>query len=289
MPHTQIGAIRCPTSLAEAVEILSDQNNDLVPMAGATWLMRAGRRKHPMPTGFLSLSRIAELREIRQTPDQVTIGALVTHQGLADALAPDPRFQGLAHAGGGSANPGVRQLATLGGNLCTRDFAAGDIVPALLAADATLELSGQAVPVPLAEYLATRDVRPKGELVLRAILPGAAGLSAHARLTLRAAGDYPVAIVSVAAKLDGDNRLTSLRIAVGAVETVARHWTGLEQALLGQMLDPDQFAQCAALHLAEFTGRDAVDATGAYRLRVLPTLLRRAFADLANQQERTAA
>ncbi|PVA09564.1 molybdopterin dehydrogenase [Pelagivirga sediminicola] len=287
---SESGEICFADSIDDAAAMLADRARGLVPIAGATWLIRAPLRKEAVPQNYLSLTRIAEMKGITCTDDAVTIGALATHQELADTLAGDGQFQGLAAAGGTSANPGVRRLATVGGNICATGFAAADVVPALLAQDAKLEIisaEGRSA-IALETYLSTRTARPDGELVIKAVLPRTQAISAHARLTMRAAGDYPVAIVSVCGTLDDLGKLAALRIAVGSVESAARRWTALEQALTGQDLSPDLAETTARAHLGEFTGRDAVDAKGSYRVRVLPHLVRLAFADLRAQRERNA-
>lgn len=287
---SQSGEICFADSIDDAAVMLADKTRGFVPIAGATWLIRAPLRKEEIAENYLSLTRIAALKGITRTEEEVMIGALTTHQDLADTLEGEKQFQGLVSAGGKSANPGVRRLATVGGNICAKDFAAADIVPALLAQDAKLDVisgDGRSI-VSLADYLKTRTARPNGELVIKAVLSRTQAISAHARLTMRAAGDYPVAIVSVCTTLDDMGKLSELRIAVGSVETTARRWTALEQALTGQDLSPNQAETMAKDHLGEFTGRDAVDAKGTYRVRVLPHLVRLAFVNLLEQCERKA-
>ncbi len=70
--------------------------------------------------------------------DRVSFGASVTHAALAKAIAGLPGLEGLAAAATGAANPAIRRVATVGGNLCALDFAAADLVPTLLALDARL-------------------------------------------------------------------------------------------------------------------------------------------------------
>lgn len=287
---SQSGEICFADSIDDAAVMLADKTRGFVPIAGATWLIRAPLRKEEIAENYLSLTRIAALKGITRTENEVMVGALTTHQDLADTLEGEKQFQGLVSAGGKSANPGVRRLATVGGNICAKDFAAADIVPALLAQDAKLDVisgDGRSI-VSLADYLKTRTARPNGELVIKAVLSRTQAISAHARLTMRAAGDYPVAIVSVCTTLDDMGKLSELRIAVGSVETTARRWTALEQALTGQDLSPNQAETMAKDHLGEFTGRDAVDAKGTYRVRVLPHLVRLAFVNLLEQCERKA-
>lgn len=285
---SQSGEFCFVDNIEDAVGMLADKSRGLVPIAGATWLIRAPLRKEEVAQKYLSLSGIEALKGITLGKGKVEIGVLTTHQELADTLAGERQFQNLVQAGGKSANPGVRRLATVGGNICATDFAAADIVPALLAQNADLEvISGDGrSTVSLTDYLETRAARPDGELVVKAQLPRTQAVSAHARLTMRAAADYPVAIVSLCATLDSMGKFEEIRIAVGSVEATAKRWTALEQALIGQELAPDQAETMAKEHLGAFTGRDAVDANGRYRVQVLPHLVRLAFADLREQCER---
>jgi carbon-monoxide dehydrogenase medium subunit len=197
--------------------------------------------------------------------DALGMGAGATHARIAAALAGEPRLRGLHDAAARSANPAVRCHATVGGALATAAFPASDLVPALLALDATVGVASAAgtVDVALEEYLATRGT--PGTLVT-GVTAAVPRRSAHARLTLRAAGDYPVAIASVAEGDDG------LRVAIGSVEAVPRRWRTVETG------DP---VAAAREHAGELTPRDGVEAPGWYRAQVLPTLLARALEELA--------
>lgn len=250
-------------------------------LAGGTWLMRAPLRHAALPETLISLHRIAALQAVTETAAGLRIGALVSHDRLAAALT-RPDLAALASAAAGAANPGIRRLATLGGNLCATDFAAADLCPALLALGASVEIATMAGPqtLPMAEFLARRTSLPRPWLLTAAILPRSTRHSAHERLPLRQAGDYPCAILSLAAGIGADGRLQAPCIAVGAVEPVARRWPRLEAALHGQPPDPGACARLAADLAADFTPRDGSDVPGWYRLSVLPALIRRAIAAL---------
>ena len=111
-------------------------------------------------------------------------------------------------------------------------------------------------------------------------MPLATGASVHIRLPLRKAGDYPTAIVSLSVTRDAADRVTQARLAIGAVEQVARRWTRLEAALVGAPLDAGAAHRLATGLVDDFTGRDGVEAPGWYRVGVLPALIRRAVAAL---------
>ncbi|MGD5463767.1 hypothetical protein QUS65_22610, partial [Xanthomonas citri pv. citri] len=127
-----------------------------------------------------------------------------------------------------------------------------------------------------------RSTLAPGWLVHRIIVPQRGRKTAHARLPLRQAGDYPTAIVSLAVSLDDSGRVRTARVAVGSVEPVARRWQRLEDALVGQPLNATTAADAATALADDFAGRDGADVPGWYRVRVLPGLARRAITALGS-------
>lgn len=271
------GPERIFDSVATVAEAVAARAAGAAVLAGGTWIMRDPRRGVALPERVVALSKIAELQSVDVLDDRVSIGAAVTHAGLAQAISGLAGLEGLAAAATGAANPAIRRVATVGGNLCATEFAAADLVPALLALDAEVELALADGPrvLALSEFLKARAALLKTALLTRVIVRRDAIASAHIRLPLRKAGDYPVAIVSVARSSDG-----AVRVAVGSVELVARRWTALEIALAGKAVTPEE-AQAQAEKTNDFIGRDGIEAEGWYRREVLPALVRRAFAALA--------
>jgi carbon-monoxide dehydrogenase medium subunit len=272
------GSIYVAHSLPAAFDALNECGSSGAPFAGGTWIMRSPIRHEPHKPHYVAIGKIAELTTIRIDADVVEIGAAVTQAALASAMADLPEFDVLATAAGRCANPAIRAMATIGGNLSTPAFAAADCVPALLCLDAEVEVSSRDDQdrIDLEHFLKLRPTLKPGRLVTRIILPRRDRKTAHARLPLRKSGDYPAAIVSLAVSFDAAARVQTARIAVGSVEPVARRWQRLEAALVGRPLDPSQAAEAAAELAAEFTGRDSVDLPAWYRVSVLPSLVRRA-------------
>lgn len=270
-------SVLVPASLPEAVAALSEQ--DATPLAGATWIMRAPVRGEALAGPYVAVSGLAELRAVEITDAEIAIGAAVTHASLCAALDGTADCAALVQAAGRAANPAIREVATIGGNLCASSFAASDLAPALLALDAQVEMvrASGAERQPIEAFLATRANLPPGWLLSRVIVPRAGRVSAHARLPLRRAGDYPVAIVSASLERQSDGAVASARIAVGSVEAVARRWFALERTLAGRPLDPEAAAEAARERIGGFQGRDGVEAPGWYRTQVLPNLVRAAL------------
>ncbi|WGD31108.1 FAD binding domain-containing protein [Ancylobacter sp. WKF20] len=270
------------SSLDDALAALAERGVEGSPFAGGTWIMRAPLRHERPGQAYVSLGRLAELSRIETENDHVRLGASITHAHLAESLRDLPDLRVLAEAAGRSANPAVRRAATLGGNLCTASFPAADLVPALLCLDAEVDIAspGGVERLPLERFLALRPSLESGRLLTSVRVPRSLARSAHVRLPLRKAGDYPTAIVSLSVERNEVGHVTQVRVAVGAVEAVARRWPRLEAALIGSPLDAALAHRAAAELADEFHGRDGIDAPGWYRVSVLPTLVRRAVAAL---------
>jgi carbon-monoxide dehydrogenase medium subunit len=265
-------------SLPAALDALDECGSAGAPFAGGTWIMRSPIRHERHQPQYVAIGKIAELTAIRIGAETVEIGAAVTHAALASVLADLPEFNVLATAAGRSANPAIRAMATVGGNLSTSGFAAADCVPALLCLEAEVEISSRSdrIRIGLEHFLKIRSTLEPGRLLTRIILRRRDRKTAHARLPLRKSGDYPAAIVSLAVSFDAAARVQAARIAVGSVEPVARRWQRLEAALVGRPLNPARAAEVAAELADEFTGRDSVELPAWYRVSVLPSLVRRA-------------
>ena len=109
---------RAPVSVSEAVLILDGEGRQAMPLAGGTDLLPNMKRRQQVPKTLMSLNRIAELRQARLTDSGSRLGACLT----LSEIAADPRFRNgmgaLAQAASFVATPQIRNMATLGGNLC---------------------------------------------------------------------------------------------------------------------------------------------------------------------------
>src|SRR5215213_4863988 len=108
-----------PTMLGQAVSLLASPGS--VPLAGGSDLLALMKDDVETPGRLVNLKEIRDLHGIRLDPKAgLKIGALVT----IDELAADPalRFDygALADAAGRVAGPQIRNVATMGGNLCQR-------------------------------------------------------------------------------------------------------------------------------------------------------------------------
>jgi len=275
-----------PTSVADASRILASLGCKGQAYAGGTWVMRAPVRGEIDDRILVSLEGIETLHDVTLEPEMVSIGSMATHQKIADALADAPDLGALQVAAATSANPSVRRMATIGGNVCAAEFMASDLVPALMALEATvlLRLAENEVELSIEEFVMWRNEPAHGEVLSKIRIPRGDFRSAHSRNLLRRAGEYPVANLSLKHTLDGSGLIDNIRIAVGAVEGRPKRWRRLEDDLAGKSVSGLNLKKAAMENLSEFSGRHGPDAPGWYRLRVLPRLLSDAFAQTTQEK-----
>src|ERR1700682_6235398 len=118
MMRLPLFAFRAPRTLEEAARILHSEGPDAMPLAGGTDLLPNMKRRQQVPHTLLSLRQIDALRAMQFTDSGARLGACLT---LSD-IAGDCRFRNgataLAQAAAQVATPHIRNMATLGGNLC---------------------------------------------------------------------------------------------------------------------------------------------------------------------------
>ena len=109
---------RAPRTLEEAVRILDGEGPGATPLAGGTDLLPNMKRRQQVPRTLMSLRSIGDMNRIRLESSGSRLGACIT---LAE-IAADARFRNgltaLAQAASLVATPPIRNMATLGGNLC---------------------------------------------------------------------------------------------------------------------------------------------------------------------------
>ena len=267
-----VSQIHEPATIDEAVDLIGSLGADGAALAGATWVMReAVRRPH-----YVSLRQLAELRAIEATEDVVRIGALATHADIGAIESGAGALGALAEAARRSAFPAVRNVATLGGNLAA-PFPEADLVPPLLAADATLEVAvaGELLAVDVQSWV--KGERPAGALIIAARVPAPPLRRAwFERLTVRGGAEYSIVSVAVSADVGADGAVFAARVAVGAVADVPVRTAAAESALTGSRLDRAAGEAAGRAASQALIGRDGLDAPGWYRLEVLPALIARA-------------
>ena len=106
-----------PGTVREAAALLADNGSDTMLLAGGTDLLPNMKRRQQVPRTIIGLRNVAELGQVRNG-EGLTLGAGLTLSQLVN----DPRvrelYTGLWQAAAQVATPHLRNMGTLGGNLC---------------------------------------------------------------------------------------------------------------------------------------------------------------------------
>jgi carbon-monoxide dehydrogenase medium subunit len=179
------------------------------------------------------------------------VGAAVTARELELDARVRAGYPALAESGALVGSVQIRNLATVGGNLCNAAPSA-DMAPPLLALDAEAIIAGPRGQrrVPLADFFVgvRRTVLEPGELLLELVVlappPGSGG--SYLRHTPRR--ELDIAVVGVASQVTlAGGVCTHARVALAAVAPTPVRAAAAEAALVGQPLSSEQIERAAAL------------------------------------------
>jgi carbon-monoxide dehydrogenase medium subunit len=259
-----------PGSVDECLQILAKRGPDTKVVAGGTDLLPQLKNGVLKPGWVVDLSAVAELRTISDAPDgRLRIGASVTARELELDARVRSRFPALAESAAMVGSVQVRNLATLGGNLCNAAPSA-DMAPPLLALDAEAVIAGPSGQrrVPMASFFlgVRRTVLAPGELLLEIVVPAQGAHSGGNYLRHTPRRELDIAVVGVASQITlAGGKCTAARIALAAVAPVPLRATDAEQALVGQPLTPQQIERAA--DLASGAARPIDDHRGSIEFR----------------------
>ncbi len=109
-----------PTKKEQVANLLGSSWGEVEILAGGTDLLSLVKDEITAPRRLVNIKGIPELHGVTLVPDALQIGALTTLAEIAANREVRQLYPVLADAAGDAASPQIRNLATLGGNLCQR-------------------------------------------------------------------------------------------------------------------------------------------------------------------------
>jgi len=240
-----------PESVEACLRVLVERGSDTKLVAGGTDLLPQLKNGLLKPACVVDLSGVARLRRLEADGRGLRIGAAVTARTLEQDPAVRSDYRALAESAALIGSVQVRNLATVGGNLCNAAPSA-DMAPPLLALDAEAVIAGPRGErrVPLAAFFAgvRRTVLAPDELLLDVVVPAPGPRSGGSYLRHTPRRELDIAVVGVAAQLTlSDGVCARARIALAAVAPVPLRAAAAEQALEGQPITAERIERAAAL------------------------------------------
>jgi carbon-monoxide dehydrogenase medium subunit len=130
-----------PTSVSEAIGLLGQYGSEAKILAGGQSLIPAMRFRLAQPEILVDINRIQGLEYVRETDDYLEIGALTRESAIEKSTIVQQRYPMLADTARVIADPLVRNMATIGGNLAHAD-PANDHPATILAYNARIVAEG---------------------------------------------------------------------------------------------------------------------------------------------------
>jgi len=268
-----------PNTLEEAISILKDRGKDAKIMAGCTDVFVD---KPPGTKTLVDISNL-NLNYITRTEDGIRIGATTTYASLQDSEL--LRVHGLKHillqAVDSVGHPMVRNMGTIGGNICSA-VSCADIPPALMALDASLVIVGptEEKTVSVNDFLVDnkKTILNYDEILKEIRVPDLPADSGGSFLKLaRTSVDLAQVNVAACVTLGEEGLCKEARIALGAVAPTPIRAKGAEAFLRGKKLDDSVIEQAASIASQETKPISDIRASAAYRKEMTKTLVRRAL------------
>nr|CAI78853.1 carbon monoxide dehydrogenase medium chain [uncultured bacterium] len=270
------------STLEEAAAVMAGHAPDARLLAGGTDLLVDLKTGRVNFGHLVSLRRIDALRGISETADGLRIGALTTISQLDGSPIVRERFSPLLDATSQMANPQIRNVATVGGNIASA-VPCADLPPILTAMGASVVLwsaAGQR-EVPLdAFFVGPRQTVRRDDEVLTAILvpqPPPSFGAAYARFQLRDGNAIAVAAVAAGVLLDNDSSVKEARIVLGAVAPVPLLVESAGAALVGQAPEESAFRHAADAAMGAAEPISDLRGSAEYRRELVGVLTRRAL------------
>ncbi len=268
-----------PRSLDELWRILEGEP-DAALYAGGTDLLVRTREGICNPRVLVCLERLGELRGIREEGDGLRIGATETHANLLRSPLIRERLLILVSALCTLGSPLIRNMGTIGGNICTAS-PAGDTLPPLICAGATVELGSRdgRRTMPLREFITgpgETDLRP-GEILLTVRTSGTEGFNVQHFEKVGLRNALACSVVSLAGLLavSSDGVVEKVSLAWGSVGPTVFTCPDAEALLVGERISGDRMRAAAAIVRERVSSIDDLRASAAYRKEVAGNLLLR--------------
>jgi CO/xanthine dehydrogenase FAD-binding subunit len=275
--------VALPESLEDCLRLLADRGPDTKLLAGGTDLLPQMKNGVTTPKRVVDLSGVARVHVLENDAKPgLRIGAAVP----ARQLELDPRVRGgyaaLADSAALIGSVQVRNLATVGGNLCNAAPSA-DMAPPLMALEAQAVIAGPKGErrIPLSDFFTgvRTTVLGPDEILVELVTPAPGPRSGGSYIRHTPRRELDIAVVGVASQVTLRNGVCAkARIALAAVAPTPIRATAAEAAIEGKSLTPELIDRAA--DLAVQSAKPISDQRGSadFRRHLVRVLTRRTLA-----------
>jgi aerobic carbon-monoxide dehydrogenase medium subunit len=269
-----------PSSLDEAVKLLSQYADQAKVLAGGHSLLPMMKLRFAEPEHLIDINRISELKGIREDKGTIRIGAMTTENELIASELLKRKCPLIPDAARFIADPQVRNCGTIGGDIAHGD--PGNDHPAvMIAVEASFVLRGpkgeRVVPAD-GFFLGTYQTQLEPNEILAEIrVPAVPANTGYAYCKLkRKIGDFATAAAAVQLQLDG-RKCKKATIALTNVGPTALKAADAAALLVGVEIDDARIEQAAQKAMAICDPAEDLRGDREYKIHMAGEMTRRAI------------
>ena len=272
--------VALPETLDECLRLLADRGPESKLLAGGTDLLPQMKNGVTTPKHVIDLTGVARVHVLEsEAKAGLRIGSAVPARQVELDARVRNGYAAIADAAALIGSVQVRNLASVGGNLCNAAPSA-DMAPPLLALEAQAVIAGPKGErrVPLSDFFAgvRKTVLGPDELLVEIVTPPPGPRSGGSYIRHTPRRELDIAVVGVASQVTLSNGVCAkARIALAAVAPTPIRATAAEAALEGKALTPELIDRAA--ELAVQSARPISDQRGSadFRRHLVRVLTRR--------------
>jgi CO/xanthine dehydrogenase FAD-binding subunit len=275
-----------PDNFEQVQELIMRSPIPVKVSAGCTDLTIQLSQKESPATRLISLKNIPELQGVRESDEgKIFIGAAVSHADIAQSPLLLRLFPALAKASGLVAAPSIRNMGTIGGNICNASPSA-DTAPPLLAYDAKAIIrhstGEKIIPVNKMFVGPSVSILKTGEVLKGFVLKPQNGLIADfEKLGIRKAMEIALVNVCIALQVNKSNVCTKIRIALGAVAPTPMRAQKAEAKMTDKKISHALIKETAETAIREIAPITDIRASAGYRTKMVGALIEKILHNLS--------
>jgi aerobic carbon-monoxide dehydrogenase medium subunit len=279
-----------PTTIPEAIALLEQFGDDAKILSGGQSLIPMMKLRLARPAYLIDINRIAGLSYIKEEDGHLKIGGLTRESDLESSPLIRSKYPIILDTARVIADPQVRNLATIAGNLAHGD-PANDHPATMLALGAKVVATGPSGTrvIPIEDFfvsLFTTALEPN-EIVTEIRIPVPPARSGGAYLKLeRKVGDFATAAVAAQVTLDPGGVCQAAGIGLTNVGPTPLKAAKAEAFLRGKKLDESILRQAAQLAAAEAQPSSDLRGPAEYKTALVKELAFRALSRAAERAGR---
>jgi carbon-monoxide dehydrogenase medium subunit len=276
-----------PATIPEAVSLLQLHGDDSKILSGGQSLIPMMKLRLARPSWLVDINHIPGLAYIREEGGYLKIGGLTREAELEESDLIRSKFPILHDTSRVIADPQVRNLATVGGNLAHGD-PANDHGATMLALEAEVIATGAngQRSIPIRDFFLSifTTALEHDEILTEIRIPVPAARSGGAYLKLeRKVGDFATAAVAAQVTLDAGGVCAKVGIGLTNVGPAPVKAGKAEAFLRGKKLDAESIAQTAQLAMDESEPSSDLRGPAEYKKGFVKELTKRALTRAAER------